>query len=50
MAAWGGFLIRHHIYLTPPEGVTLPKLVTVLIATVIGAVSAPGFAASSPSP
>jgi len=33
----GGFLIGIYIYLTPPEGVTL-KLVTVLIATVLGAV------------
>jgi hypothetical protein len=32
----GGFLIGIYIYLTPPDGVTL-QLVTVLIATVIGA-------------
>ena len=33
----GGFLIGIYIYLTPPDGITL-QLVTVLIATVIGAV------------
>ena len=33
----GGFLVGIYIYLTPPPGVTL-QLVTLLIATVIGAV------------